>query len=170
MFCVWITYKTVLKTLASVKQVLRTIWASVSHSTVLSLVQTKPFHIPIIDGLLIISLDTWTHRSQKGCKTGGPIQTLLPPSPLTFLSSPQSALDLRRFSVGGPQGQLDPSQEKGSLRSLILIQATKAFNEPCACIQLCTKGWKRAKEMWLGPLLQGALFAGRAKCTGREGK
>lgn len=94
------------------------------------------------------------------------------PSQSSYISQlPTVCTSAWGLQCGGPQGQLDPSQEKGSLRSLILIQATKAFNElACACIQLCTRDG-RGQRMWLGPLLQGALFAGRGpKCTGREEK
>ena len=151
------------------KQFLRTVWASVSRSTVLSLVQTKPCRIPIIHGLWVISLDTWTSISRtlrRDVKLGAPLRSCSLPV-LLHTQLPTVCTYLRHSSVRGTQGQLGPNQEKGSLRSLRWIQATKAFNKPRACIQPCTKGWK---GMWLGPLHRGALFAGRAERIGREGK
>ena len=80
-------------------------------------------------------------RSRR-CETGGPTQTLLPPSPLTLLNSPQSVHDLRHSSVGTPQAQLDTNQETGNLTSDANSSIT-ALNKHRTCVQPCTKGWKR---------------------------
>ena len=71
---------------------------------------------------------------------------------------------------GVTQAQLDPNQEKGHLKPLMLIQATQKWNQHHAFTQPCTKEWKSVKGMWLGLLLQGALFAGRAGHRDGEGK
>lgn len=89
-------------------------------------------------------LNFWWPRTLRGrgCETGGPTQTLLPPSPLTLLNSLQSTHDLRDSIVGGPQAQLDPNQEEGNLTSDINSSST-ALNKHRTCVQPCTKGWKR---------------------------
>ena len=81
---------------------------TVSLAVVLSLAQIKLFPIPITDSLLIISRDTWIHLTIKdpekcGLWDSGPHFTLLPPSPLRRLESPQSACDLTHPSVGDPK-------------------------------------------------------------------
>ena len=71
-------------------------------------------------------LNFWSPRTlrSRGCATRGPTQTLLPPSPLALLNSPQSAHDLRLSSVGRPQAQLDPNQEEGNLTSDVNSSST----------------------------------------------
>lgn len=83
------------------------------------------------------------------------LKTLLPPS-LSFCTTwlPTACTLLETLQCGDPQAQLDPSQEKGSLTSLMWIQTTQAWNKHWACVQTCTKDWKRIKGMWLGSLLQ----------------
>lgn len=111
---------------------------------------------------LIISRDTWIHWSSRTpSRTGDPHTLLLPPSPLTRLNSPQSAPDLRHSSVGDPQGQLDPNHEKGSLQSLMWIQATKVLNNCHVCRQPSTKAWNRIPR---------SLFSGKTEHQGRKGK
>ena len=111
---------------------------------------------------LIISRDTWVHWSSRTLsRTGDPHTLLLPPSPLSRLNSPQPAPDLRHSIVGDPQAQLDPNQEKGSLQSLMWIQATKVLNNCHVCSQPCTKGWNRIPR---------SLFSGKTEHQGRKGK
>ena len=81
---------------------------TVSLAVVLSLAQIKLFPFLITDSLLIISGDTWIHltikdRKKCGLWDSGPHFTLLPPSPLWRLESPQSACDLTQPSVGDPK-------------------------------------------------------------------
>ena len=135
---------------------------TVSLAIVLSLAQIKLFPIPITDSLLIISVDTWIHLIIKdpekcGLWDSGPHLTLLPPSPLLWLESPQSARDLTHSSVGDPKPSCAWIKRRGVLKSLMLIlaanalifitsaTATKAANKHHACVQPCTKGWKRMK-------------------------
>ena len=99
---------------------------------------------------LIIFRDTWIHWSSRTLsRTGDPLTLLLLPSPLIRINSPQPAPDLRHSSVGDPQAQLNPNQEKGGLQSLMWIQATKALNMCRVCTQplygMVVKGWNRLK-------------------------
>ena len=113
-------------------------------------------------------LNSYDHQGlweNRAINLGNPLKPWSHLVSFILLDSPQSSHDLRHSSVGGPQPQLDPNKGKGSLPSPMWIQATKAFNKRHACIQPCTK---RIKGIWLGPLLQGAPFAGRAEDIGRE--
>ena len=88
------------------------------------------------------------------CKTWDPTQ---PCSLLVLLhdSTPHSLHPTWDTPVWGPSSSAVPQPGEGSLTSLMWIQTTQAWNKHRACIQPCTKGWKR---MWLGPLLLGAVF------------
>ena len=112
---------------------------------------------------LIISRDTWVHWSSRTLsRTRDPHTLLLPPSPLIRLNSPQPAPDLRHSIVGDPQAQLDPNQEKGSLQSLMWIQATKVLNNCHVCSQPCL-----AQRDGIGS--QGVCFLGRLSTKAGKG-
>ena len=123
---------------------------TVSLAVVLSLAQIKLFPFFITDSLLIISGDTWIHltikdRKKCGLWDSGPHFTLLPPSPLRRLESPQSACDLTHPSVGDPKpscawikrGEFKISDVNSSNESIFFITsatATKAANKHHACV------------------------------------
>ena len=105
----------------------------------------------------------------RGYKTEDPAHTI-PIFLHYFTWLPTVCTSLETLQYGDPKAQLDPSQEKGSLISLLWIQKTQGWNKHCAFVQTCTKDWKRIKGMWLASHLQGVLFAGRAEHRGRLGE
>ena len=97
---------------------------------------------------------------RRGVKLGAPLRPCSLPVLLHF-STPHSLHLTWDTPVWGPQGQLDPNQEKGSLQSLMWIQATKVLNNCHVCSQPCTKGWNRIPR---------SLFSGKTEHQGRKGK